>query len=93
MENPKMELCSVHGCDNRIHCKTLCAKHYQRIRKHEDIGVNYKHRMNRTLINDRSSYLPSLTTTYEKQALREMFFRGKHHGGLEINYNFAIAID
>lgn len=88
-----MTECAVYGCDELVHAKRLCSKHDQRYRKHDDVGINYRSRMNRILVNDLSTYIPKLRTCYEAQALREMFFLGKYHGGLSINYNEAIGCD
>lgn len=85
-----MDKCSIHGCDNSIIAKGLCIKHYQRKKRHQDTGINYKRRMNRIMINDNLMSIPVIRTSYESQALREMFFGGKHHGGLNINYEMAI---
>ena len=88
-----MKKCVVYGCEDNVHAKKLCGKHYKRYRKHEDVGVNYKARVNRLLINDTSSYLPKIRTCYENQALREIFYAGKYQGGLTVNYHEAIGID
>lgn len=82
-----MTICSAADCDNKVSCKGLCAKHYQRLRCHGDVRTSYKSRMHRVLINDLSTYQHDYVTAYERQALREIFFRGKYHGSLSINYN------
>lgn len=36
-----INLCCIYGCDNKIKVCGLCAKHYQRMRKHDDVCVNF----------------------------------------------------
>ncbi len=35
------EKCDVKDCDNDVQCKGLCNKHYQRLKRHGDTGINY----------------------------------------------------
>jgi hypothetical protein len=88
-----MKHCSIHGCDGKIKARGMCSKHYERVRRHNDPSTNYTFRRNRILINDVSTYLIPRLTAYEAQALKEMFFGGKHHGGLRINYGEALGIE
>lgn len=88
-----MGICSAYECDRPSRARTLCTMHYERLRKHGDIGINYKSKMNRLMVKDISAYIPSLITSYEQTALREIFFRGKNHGGVTISHDWAIGID
>ncbi len=85
--------CAVHGCNEIIKARKLCNKHYQRYMKHRDVGINYRERMNRLLVNDISTWTKPLITNYEVQALREIFSGGKHQGCLRVNYNAAMVND
>lgn len=84
-----MKICSIDGCDNPIKSRNLCGKHYTRDRKHNDTGINYKFRINRLFLNDISSYIPTLTSPYERRVLQELFCMGRHQGTLKVNYNEA----
>jgi hypothetical protein len=34
---------------------------------------------------------PGIISAYERQALREIFYGGKHHGALVVNWNESIG--
>ncbi len=38
----KKGICSVHECENEVHAKKLCNKHYRRLRVHGDVCINYR---------------------------------------------------
>ncbi len=87
-----MRTCSIHGCDGSVKARNLCAKHYQRDKRHSDTGVNYKYRMNRLMITDNSTYIPTHTSRFERQVLRELFCMGRHQGPLVPNDNEAWSV-
>lgn len=82
-----MKMCGVYGCDTKSHAKGLCAMHYQRLRRHGDVRTNYRYRVNRLQINDISVYIKNDVSIYELDGLRDIFYLGKHHGALKINYD------
>lgn len=87
-----MAQCTVADCENKGRRRGLCDKHYVRLITHGDVRTNFRKRYNRVLVNDLSQYDEHYVSGYERQALREMFFRGKHHGGLSVNYDQCIDI-
>lgn len=87
-----MHKCSIDNCDNKISAKGLCSKHYTRMHRHQDPGINYRARQHRIMLNDLNTFTESTVNCYELQALREIFFLGKHHAGVTINYNEALGI-
>jgi hypothetical protein len=84
-----MRACIIHGCENEAKARKLCSKHYERQRRHEDVGVNFRDRMYRIYINDISFYIPSIRTPTESAAICELFCLGKHQGTLVPNYGEA----
>lgn len=35
------KLCKIHECSNPSKSRGLCGKHYERLRRHQDTGVNF----------------------------------------------------
>lgn len=79
-----MHKCSINNCESYIKAKGLCSKHYERVRRNQDPGINYQSRQHRIMLNDSNAFTQSKVNCYELQALREIFFLGKHHAGLTL---------
>ncbi len=69
-------ICGIDNCDNLSICKGLCAKHYTRLLRHGNTGVNHHRKYRSTVINLDNILRPNMTyfsTTDEREVIGEMF--------------------
>lgn len=70
-----MNNCSVYNCDNTIHARGFCSKHYQRFMKHSDVHTNYRRKYRKPDVNFKFDVTESKhnRTLEETLTLRALF--------------------